>query len=98
MPAMLIGFITDVPNVVVVDALAQTSIKIQHAQSKVNKTCCRKMSRFSMTCREMSRILMSFYDALIAEKKHNLLRNCLAKCRNFFMANALSQFARGLAL
>ena len=57
MPATLSGFIIDVPNFVLLDALAQTSGRIHHAQSQVSEACCRKMSRIFY---DMSRIVANF--------------------------------------
>ena len=83
MPATESGFIIDVPNFVLLDALAQTSGRIHHAQSQVSEACCRKMSRifYDMSrnvasCREF---LMTFYDALILQKTNIFCREILSQ-------------------
>ena len=83
MPATLSGFIIDVPNFVLLDALAQTSGRIHHAQSQVSEACCRKMSRIFYdvsrnvaNCREF---FMTFYDALILQKTNIFCREILSQ-------------------
>ena len=80
MPATLSGFIIDVPNFVLLDALGQTTGRIHHAQSQVSEACCRKMSRIF---HDMSRIVvnffMTFYDALILQKTNIFCREILSQ-------------------
>ena len=93
MPATLSGFIIDVPNFVLLDALAQTSGRIHHAQSQVSEACCRKMSRifYDMSrnvanCREF---FMTFYDALIIFCAENKQR---PKCTTASQPQSLAIF------
>ena len=79
MPATLSGFIIDVLNFVVLDALAQTSGRIHHAQSKVSEACCRKMSRILYDMSRNVANFMIFYDALILQKTNIFCRDNLSQ-------------------